>query len=184
MLIPFGVFSAGVGTTSRTDYELITTSILASTTGTVSFTSIPSTYKHLQIRMTDRQTGSNGMVSAAVRFNSDSASNYAWHRLYATSGGMSSNAGTSQADFIISGVPAANETANVWAGAIVDILDYASTSKYKTARTLSGAVGSAKEIYLSSGLWQSTSAITRIDINVQSTAHAIGSRFSLYGIKG
>jgi len=182
MLIPFGVFSAGAGGPTNS-FELISTTILASTTGTVTFSSIPSTYKHLQIRMTDRQTGPNGMVSAAVRFNSDSASNYAWHRLYGNGSSVTSNAGSSQSDFIISGIPAGNETANVWAGAVVDILDYALTSKFKTVRTFSGAVGSGKEIYLSSGLWRSTSAITNIDINVQSTAHAIGSRFSLYGVK-
>ena len=165
---------------------LIQEVILNGTASTVSFnlSGIDPTYKHLQLRMVDRQTGASGMVSAAIRFNADSGSNYSWHRLYATGGGMSSNAGSSQSDFIISGVPAGNETANVWAGAIVDILDFNSTSKFKTVRALSGAVGSAKEIYLSSGNWRSLSAVTSIDINVQSTAHATGSRFSLYGSKG
>jgi hypothetical protein len=39
-------------------------------------------------------------------------------------------------------------------------------------------------ISLASGLWVSTAAITNITLLPQAGAHAIGSRFSLYGIKG
>jgi len=43
---------------------------------TISFTSIPSTYKHLQIRGIARNTSGSGFNKMNIRFNSDSGSVY------------------------------------------------------------------------------------------------------------
>jgi hypothetical protein len=73
---------------------------------------------------------------------------------------------------------------NNFAVYIIDILDYASTSKAKTARVFSGRdqKGSG-EVELRSGLWTSTAAINRIDI-VIGGSFTTTSTFALYGIKG
>jgi hypothetical protein len=186
MLIPLG-FLAGSGGVEG-DFELIESVILGTAQADVTFSSLgtySSTYKHLQIRFVSRQTGAGNIVSTAIRFNADSGSNYAFHRLYGNGSGVVSDAFATQTSGFISGTAAASETANVFGAAVVEILDPFSTTKFKTVRNLSGVrSGSSGEIHINSSLWRSTSSTTSITLTAQNTAHAIGSRFSLYGIKG
>jgi hypothetical protein len=79
-----------------------------------------------------------------------------------------------------------NATANSFAANIFDILDAGSSTKFKTVRSLSGISqsGLANVITLRSALWRSTSAITSLTMTPSTSSFAIGSRFSLYGIKG
>ena len=73
----------------------------------------------------------------------------------------------------------------MYAASIIDILDYASTSKFKTTRVLDGydANGSG-EVIIGSGNWRSTSAITSITLGPSSGNMKLYSSFALYGIKG
>jgi hypothetical protein len=181
-----GVTSSGIELSA---YELIETVIVSGTAAaSVVFSGLgayASDYKHLQIRSVNRETGAGNLVSTSVRFNSDSAANYATHRLFGLGTGVTSQSFISQTSMFYSGAPGSSEAANIFVGAIVDILDFSSTTKNKTVRTFSGVMSSSSsEIYLSSGLWRSTAAITSITLSPTNTAHAIGSRFSLYGIKG
>ena len=67
---------------------------------------------------------------------------------------------------------------------IIDILDYANTSKYKTVRIALGSDRNGSgEVGLFSGLWQSTAAVTTIAINCGQN-YTTTSQFALYGIKG
>jgi len=68
---------------------------------------------------------------------------------------------------------------------ILDIIDYTSTSKYKTLRMVSGGDvnGTGGVVSLDSALWLSTSAITSLTIKADYTAFASGTTFALYGIK-
>jgi hypothetical protein len=68
---------------------------------------------------------------------------------------------------------------------LVDVIDYADTTKNKTIRAMYGldVNGGASEIDLNSVLWMSTTAINRIDI-FAGTNFTSGSSFALYGIKG
>jgi hypothetical protein len=187
-LFPLGILSAAGVSGFSSDYELISTTVLGTATSTINFSNLgdfSSTYRHLQIRMVSRQTGSFGVVSSTVQFNSDTGSNYAWHRLFAQSpSSVIPQASINQANFLISGIPDSNQAANAFGAAVVDILDFASNSKFKTVRALAGVTSTNSEIHLQSGLYRSTSPITAISLTAQSTAHAIGSRFSLYGIRG
>ena len=149
----------------------------------VTFTNIPSTYTHLQIRgITQNSAGQ----FFEIQFNGDTGSNYAWHSLYGTGSSAASAASASQTR--IAFLPVATPSSgNIFAAFVWDILDYANTNKYKTARALEGydANGSGA-VDLSSGLWQNTSAITSIKIT---PATAYGgtinqySQFALYGVK-
>jgi hypothetical protein len=186
-LSALGIFSAaGVGGFSS-DYELISTQVLGTAVATVSFdvSGLGSTYRHLQLRMVTRQTGSFGLVSSTVQFNSDTSAVYAWHRLFGQSPtAVIGQASINQNNFLISGVPDSAQAANAFGGAIVDLFDFASTTKFKTAKALAGASATNGEIHMQSGLYRSTNAITSIGITAQSTNHAIGSRFSIYGMRG
>jgi hypothetical protein len=171
------------------DYESIaTTTVGAGGAASVTFSSIPSTYKHLQIRMIARDNRANPSDSGAFRFNSDSGTNYSYHALI----GLGSSAIATGVDTynrgLIDRFSAATATAGIFGAAIMDILDYANTSKYKTVRILGGydlSSGTDHQAALSSGVWQSTSAISTILIypNV-GTSWDQYSEFALYGIKG
>lgn len=180
MPIPLGIFAtAGAGGTGTT-YELISSTILGSTTLTVSFSSIPSTYKHLQLRFTARN--SNNVSDAWMRFNSDSGSNYAGHRLSANGSNVASSSETSQSRIFIGGIANNNEATDGFSGGTIDMLDFANTSENKTVRILSGY--STTIVYLRSGVWLNTSAISSVDFISGASGFLAGSRFSLYGIKG
>ena len=78
--------------------------------------------------------------------------------------------------------------ASVIGAGIIDIIDYASSTKTKTVRAISGANANlgttADQINLNSFLFNDVTAITSISINGAGTAFTTSSIFALYGIKG
>ena len=188
MLIPLGIWAAsGAGSVAAGAYELIATANGTGSSGTITFSSIPSTYKHLQIRFTARQdTTSN--VQVLQRFNNISTAVYAFHNLFGAAGSppVNSQSGVTQTEIRSGIILGSLETTGAFSNSITDILDYVSTTKNKTTRTSFGyhsATGSY-QARLTSGLWQSTDAITRIDLIAATGNFTTTSRFSLYGIKG
>lgn len=155
----------------------------------VSFTNIPNTYTHLQIRcITKRTTAGSTFDSVRIQMNGDSGSSYTLHRIFGqgTSVGADGYASStfSGSTSIMGGTPSAGYT-NIFAAGIIDILDYANTNKNKTMRALSGADGNgAGELFFNSAMWLSTSAITSITFLLNSDNFAQYSQFALYGIKG
>ncbi len=180
--IGFWAASASGGGAGAAAYELISSTVLGSATSTISFTSIDSSYSHLQIRATLRTNG-GGLDDARLTFNSDSGSNYAWHSLYGANGSVSSEASTSQTSIAIRQATGAEAGVLVWGGNVIDILDYAKTTKNKTVRYLNGLAGTYPRVRLGSGLWSSTAAITSLSLYNANT-FMTGTRVSLYGIKG
>jgi len=170
-------------------YESIATVSVSTATSTISFTSISATYKHLQIRYLARCSRTDYTVATMfARFNSDSASNYAGHALYGNGSTAASYGNANQTFGYVGAVVGANAAADIFAGGVIDILDYANTNKYKTTRSLNGVninASSGDEVGLQSGLWQSTSAVNRIDLTLETSANFLQySQFALYGIKG
>ena len=180
--ITAGLFSTGVAA-STTAYESIATvTIGAGGATSATFSSIPSTYKHLQIRGFARNSAADYTISA--RFNSDSGSNYTIHQLYGDGSTTGAYANASTAG----GVPI-GQTAfgtSIFGAFVCDILDYANTNKYKTSRSLVGQDrNGAGQILLESGLWSNTAAISNIEVRINGTAlFEQYSSFALYGIKG
>jgi hypothetical protein len=171
--------SAKTGNLSTTAFNSIATTTAGASTATLSFTSIPSTYKHLQIRI----SGGNATgQSVRMHFNSDTNTNYMTHRLSANNGIAVTGGTTGPSwDFInLAGFAGLTTSPGM---SIVDILDYASTTKNKTLRALSGFDNNgAGYIDINSGLWFATpAAITRIDLT-QTSNWGNGSTVSLYGI--
>jgi hypothetical protein len=187
MSLILGILAQSTGAAgSASFYESIATSTVGSGgSSTITFSSIPSTYTHLQLRSLARGTTSAADVETRITFNSDTGSNYSYHQVYGQGVNVPADgsANTSFIYYIYS--PAANATASVFGGGVIDILDYANTNKYKTTRTLSGydANGSGY-ILFRSGNWRNTNAITSIDIVCASGNFAQYSSFALYGIKG
>ena len=121
-----------------------------------------------------------------MNFNGDSAANYSIHQLIGDGATASSSATTGSAYVFAGNVAGNTATAGVFGVAIIDILDYANTNKYKTTRTFTGNDNNGSgDVRLMSGNWRSTAAITSIVIT-ESTAANMNqySSFALYGIKG
>jgi hypothetical protein len=179
------------GNLFSSDYESIATvTVSAAGVSSISFTSIPATYKNLQIRAltrTDRAT--YPFEEMRMTFNSDTATNYSYHNLDADGSTVYGNSGATQS--YIQMDQAGTTTGTFFGGLVIDIIDYESTSKYKTIKALAGAMSNATYggyigiVSLNSGNWRSTSAITSINIKPAfSTIFTGDSSFALYGIKG
>jgi hypothetical protein len=151
---------------------------LGSTTTTLTFTGIPTDYKHLQFRCI--ATASGGVYDVCLRFNGDTGSNYSIHEM--RGGGSSAQAFgyASQTYAVASGnVGQSSTSPNV---AICDILDYGNPSKTKTIRSMTGydyVTGGESEYY--SCAWFNTSPIS--SITVFGGSFSANSTFELYGIK-
>jgi hypothetical protein len=156
---------------------------------TVTFSSIPSTYTHLQIRSINstNRTSTNDWIK--YTFNGDNGTNYANHFVQGTNGSASAGTDSPSQNYAqLYRTAAVNSLTNSFGVFVMDILDYANTSKYKTARTLLGFENDAlgvDSVVLNSGLWLSTAAITSITFAPRfGTTFVAGSHFALYGIKG
>ena len=163
-------------------YDSLATANGNGSTATITFTGIPSDYKHLQVRVLARVTA--GGEDLTLRFNGDTGTNYTRHRLTGsgTAAAAAGNASTTGITTLGSaGMPSATST---YAVSIMDILDYANTSKYKTVRMLSGQDSNGSGgVDFTSGVWMNTAAVTSLTIYANSSTFPTASSFALYGVK-
>jgi len=175
----YSSFLAGNPAYVNTAYVSIATVTLTGTASDITFSSIPQTYKHLQLR------GIHFLTSwAQLQWNGVTSANYSEHELRGDgSVTFSSRAnGDVGVRFMLSNGSASYPTVG-----ITDILDYSDTNKNKTIRSLSGSDsnGSGQKVQLISGFYPATTAITSLTITdyFGGTLPA-GTSFALYGIKG
>jgi len=184
----FGIMASQItGHLSTNSYESIATLSGTGSSGVISFTSIPSTYKHLQLRYIARDTRStSGGNTIYLTVNGDSSTNYSTHDIEANGASVAAGAETSGTRVNYGVVTSANDGANMYGVGILDILDYQNVNKNKTFRWLSGFdTNGAGLLRFISGAWYNPStAINRIDLNATSGNWTTASQFALYGIKG
>lgn len=182
------------GTTATSSFDSLGTGVVINSgvTTTISFTNIPQTYTHLQIRLCAAENTAGVYFTAT--YNSDTAqTNYPRNRFYTSSATSTASGSTINVDSTTSsamlGTPLYSST---YMGiAIADIYDYTNTNKHKTTRSLFGQDANGSGILeLNSSVWLSTAAITRIDVRCNLSGGSIatstfnaGSTISLYGIK-
>ena len=175
-----GMLAGGV---APTDYESIqTVTVGAGGAASISFTSIPSTYSHLQIRgIVKSGTGDN---SLRMEINSDTGSNYTRHLLYGDGSTAGASGGTGFSSLTI-GNNGYTTTSGTFCVYVMDLLDYANTNKYKTNRSFWGIDNNgAGQVSLYSGLWLNTAAVTALNIkSAGGETLQQYSSFALYGIK-
>ena len=185
-----GIYASQItGHLVTTAYESIqTVNVGIGGTTSISFSSIPSTYKHLQIRAIARFTRADIYGSGKIRFNSDAtASNYISHLLEGSGSSASAGVYTTTTGLRSIEGSATNAPSGVFGVNVYDILDYTNTNKYKTMRGISGVdentTGGDLRYY--SGLWMNTAAISSIQIEIEyGTLIEQYSSFALYGIRG
>ena len=181
-----GILASSTLVSTNSYSSIATVSVGSGGQATVDFTSIPSTYKHLQIRFMARSTRVDAYGYFRMRFNSDTGSNYSLHNLYGSGSSAAANAGVSLTSIEGTQVPGASAAANIFGVGVIDLLDYTNTNKYKTARFLYGDDRNNTQgyVFAKSGLWMSTSAITSITLSDEFNSFAEYSSLALYGIKG
>jgi hypothetical protein len=160
--------------------SIATTTVGGGGAASITFSSIPQTYTHLQIRFM-------GVASSAtdytMRFNSDSGTNYRGHYLYGDGSsalsGQTFGGATTRLDLLFNGSSTVNGIM------VCDILDYTNTSKNTTTRGIGGYdTNGAGQAVMLSGLWVNTAAITNITITPDSGTFSQYTSAALYGIKG
>jgi len=151
-------------------YTPLATVTLGGTAASVTFSSIPATYRDLIVVV--NATGTTGL-QARMRFNSDSGSNYSFVRMGGDTFGAASSSGTDTSVIIgnFTGTPHA---------LIINIMDYSATDKHKTVISRSNVSSSAAEAF--ANRWANTAAITSVQVNTSTSTWAAGSTFSLYGV--
>ena len=180
--------SANWASANATSFESIATAVGTGSSGTITFSSIPSTYKHLQVRFIARDTGAGTTTNiVSINLNADGTSaNYARHALVGNGTAASAEASTASTQL---GPWCANggTSANIMGVGIIDLIDYASTTKNKTIRAFGGAnantTSTSFEVNLTSLLWKNTNAVTSLSL-VCGNNFTTSSTFALYGIKG
>jgi len=179
----------GAGGAAGGSFESIATFTASGGETSTTFSSIASTYKHLQIRGIYRDTTTGGFSKQlGLRFNGDTGSSYPYHALVGDGNTVYTigNSAQTQLYTAFSGTDS-SMTANCFGASIIDIIDYASTTKNKTMRHFGGVEDNVnstnRRLGISSGFWISTSVVTSITL-IPASAFAAGSIYSLYGIKG
>jgi hypothetical protein len=171
-------------------YESIQTITGDGSSGSITFTSIPTKFKHLQIRGIARGTRSFIGEDLYFRFNGDAGgSSYYFQEMYANppSNASVGNSGVTSAIRQCQ-IPAGLAPANVHGTFILDIYDWKSTVKTKTTKGFGGhdtndaTTGyQYHNIWHTSGMWLSTAAITSVTL-VSNGPYTTTSSFALYGV--
>lgn len=163
--------------------QIASTTVDGSGPLTITFSDIPQTYSHLQIRAHIRPSAGNDL---RMQINGDTTgTNYYSHYLNGAGGG-SATTGSGSTYYTGNGLGYnAADLANVYGAHIIDILDYSNTTKNKTTRTFHGVdYNGSGQVALFSGLWRNTSAVNSIVFsNLSGGTFTTNSQIALYGVK-
>ena len=179
----------GTGVAAATNsYESIATvTVGAGGSSSISFSSIPSTYKHLQVRMIAKTDRALNRDTIGLTFNGTSGGTaYSRHGFYGDGSTVAAEGSASQPSIYILRATGNSSATNIFGAIIVDVLDYLNSNKYKTVRALGGFdANGAGEMTMYSGVYQATTAISSLTlVPVNGTNFLQYSSFALYGIKG
>jgi hypothetical protein len=154
-------------------YTPLATVTLGSAASSVTFSSIPATYRDLILVITAQRTGTP--LNVAMRFNGDSGSNYS--SVYMSGTGSSAATGiVSSTGFQLDLYP--YPPSSGFNNYIVQMMDYSATDKHKPILVRVNDAGNATEA--SAGRWASTAAVNSLALTLSN--FNTGSTFNLYGV--
>jgi len=168
--------------------ETIATTYLEADAATVTFSSIPATYEHLQLRMNIRTLRTSNLETTGMQLNGDTAGNYETHRMYGQTTSTAAGGEVATTRLYATGqMPTSIMPPRTLYGAgLVDFLDYANSNKNTTILFQSGENDDTYPyMTFGSGLWEDTSAVSTILLYPAngSAGFMRGSVFTLYGLK-
>jgi len=171
-------------------YDSIASQTLTSSTSSIIFSGIPSTYTDLVLVCSAQSTASaNADTRYNLQFNSDTATNYSTTYLLGNTVAAYSIRDTNRAQ--IDNVTALSTTPE-FTPIIFNINNYSNTTTFKTVlqragqlNNSSGSGGAGRSVLGTAvSLWRSTTAINTIAVTCWVNGQfATGSTFAIYGIK-
>lgn len=183
------IHGTGVAPVTNSYESIATVTVGAGGSSTVTFSSIPSTYKHLQIRAIARTSATGGTTqNLNMTINNDTSASYSFHQLLGNGSSASAygeNVNRTNCVQVLH-ITTNSATSGIFGAGIIDLLDYTNTNKNHTVRVLRGQEQNNTDggIALQSYLHTSTTAISRLDFFAGSGNLVQYSQFALYGIKG
>jgi hypothetical protein len=156
-------------------YTPISSFAVTSAGPTITVSSIPQTFTDLIVVCVGTTTSGG---SIRVRFNNDSSNIYNTTYLYSDGSALTAGSTGTLTSGVYMGRIASSGT---FGGAIFSVMNYTNTSNNKTA--IGQNFGSEPLVWLSSGTWNSTAAINRLDFTDESSGNFnIGFTVNLYGV--
>ena len=159
-------------------YTALATLTLTGSDSSITFASIPSTYRDLIVVCNFQNSGTAS--ASRLQMNGDTGGNYngVWATGTGSAANSSSESNQTSARLFGASVGPANTFSNL---GIIQIMDYSATDKHKTVLTRYGAAGT--EVQMTASRYASTSAITSVTVfDILGQTYQTGSTFSLYGI--
>ena len=161
-------------------FELIASTTLAGSQANLDFTSIPSTYTDLVIKISARIDNTSSSYST-IQFNGSSAS--ITSRYLSGVGSGTPTSGTSPANSAFDS-NSTNSTASTFCNSEIYIPNYAgSTYKSYSSDSVTENNGTQAFADLIAGLWSNTAAINQITLIPPSGNYGIYTTAYLYGVK-
>lgn len=162
--------------------------VTGSSTSSIDFTSIPATYTDLCIKISARHGTAGGEDTPYMRFNNDSGSNYNFTFGSGRGTGTPSVSGaTPTSSFWIGTLQGAGDTSGAFSNIDIYIPNYAGTTFKKTVQveSTSGAMVSSMYTRMFGGEWNSTAAINRVTLGINSAGYnfVVDTTAYIYGIK-
>ena len=164
-------------------FPIATQTVGAGGTASITFSSIPQTFTHLQLKIFARSSSNAAGINIPIQFNGDTGANYRSHYLGGTgAAAISGDLGASQTSLNAGWTAGNTDITNGFGCTVVDILDYTNTNKNKTTRSIGGIDSNGSGLIgLWSGLWLSTAAITSLVFSAGTLAQYTTAQ--LYGIQ-
>ena len=167
--------------------EAIATTYLEADAASVTFDDIPSTYEHLQVRISARDVSNDVFESVYLQLGDtghspvDTGTNYSRCYMYGTSSTATAAAQTGSSDIWLGKIAAATSDSASYGSLIIDILDYANANK-NTSVAGSNFNGYGDYVRLTGGVWDDTSVVNAVLIKGNGNV-VRGTEMTLYGIK-
>jgi hypothetical protein len=163
-----------------TTYTPIASTTVTSTTSSVVFSSIPSTYTDLII-ISDLRAATNASLS--IQFNSDTGTNYSYTVLDAEGTALQANRQTNTSAIQVASWSIGLGSTTIPTTAITHINSYSNTTTNKPVISRSGAINASDTVSVDIfvGTWRNTAAISTVTLNANTIT--VGSVFTIYGIK-
>lgn len=164
-------------------FELIASSTLASAASSIDFTSIPSTYTDLVVKLSVRATTASTDDQLRIKFNGNAVgTNFSLRGIQGT--GSSVSSGTSTTGWIVGGINANTSTASTFTNVELYLPNYAG-SNYKSMSVDSAMENNATTAYaeMNAVLFSNTTAISSLSFLLPSNNLAAYSSAYLYGVK-
>ena len=180
-----GIFASAIsGNLLPNSYESIATITTSTSPSSVTFSSIPQTYQHLQLRYLVRRSDAVGTAGVSIQINGDGGANYVRNELYQGNTTASTSSAIGQTQMSVGYITGSTANSGSYGVGIIDILDYTNTNKNSVVRALTGANNNgAGNSNISTGVWLNTAAVTSFSFIIGGS-FVNNSTFTLYGIKG